>query len=334
MRRLVLLVLALSLPVASAASAADACLLVLECETPAPSTTTSTTAPVAAPPATAPGPAADHGDPSATLLELANAARADAGVAPLAAAPSIESIAAGWSAVMADRGALAHNDDYFTPGVRSSLGASMLGENVAFAGDIATAHATLMDSPHHRDNLLDARFTVVGMAAVLRDGRWWVTQDFAQVRAVSAAAAPAPAPAPTPRSRDASAAEVPRSGTENEVVGVVSPVTSTTVAVQPNARESAKVGSTSEQSPPAPAPSSSGPVGLAVLALTAAAGLVVQRSWASASQRIRWSRSPWRTSSGWGSPVLTIAASSDASVAKAAGPTAAAQSISATPPAP
>jgi uncharacterized protein YkwD len=196
MRRLLLLVIGLCLPAAPALGA-DACFVVLECEAPAPSTTPSTVPPG---PTTTVAPAPEpEPDPAGRLLELANAERSAAGVAPLAPQPDVVSIAAAWSAAMADRGELAHNDAYFTPSVRDRIGAGLLGENVAYAGDIGTAHATLMASPHHRDNLLDARFTVVGMAAVQRDGLWWVTQDFAQVapapaRPVAAASAPGAAP--------------------------------------------------------------------------------------------------------------------------------------------
>jgi hypothetical protein len=57
-----------------------------------------------------------------------------------------------------------------------------------------------MASAPHRANMLDARFVVVGIAAELRDGSWWVTQDFLQPAGAGAAptsadTAPGPAPA-------------------------------------------------------------------------------------------------------------------------------------------
>jgi uncharacterized protein YkwD len=214
-RRLVLVVLALTgLPVASA-SAVD-CLVVLDCpasETPMtteasdPQPTTTTTL--------APEPV----DATAVLVDLANRDRAVVGLAPLAVDGGSNAIAGSWSGAMADRGALAHNDAWFTASNRARLGAKLLGENVAYAGTLADAHRTLMNSPHHRDNLLDARFTVVGMAAVERHGLWWVTQDFAQVPVAPAASpTPTPEPAPAAPSRDRSRPDVVVSGTENEVV--------------------------------------------------------------------------------------------------------------------
>ena len=205
MRRLLLAVLlAVVVPIAPAAAAADACLVVLECEEASPNPTTSPApAPAPAPTTTTtapPPPPAPAADPAAELLALANAARADAGVAPLRASADAADVARGWSESMASSGVLAHNDAWFTPAVRSRLGARRLGENVAYAGSISQAHATLLASPGHRANLLDAGFTVVGMAAVLRDGRWWVTQDFAEVP--QAPDAPAPEPARTAPARD------------------------------------------------------------------------------------------------------------------------------------
>jgi hypothetical protein len=68
------------------------------------------------------------------------------------------------------------------------------------------AHDHLMASPHHRDNILDARFTVVGLGATYRDGSWWITEDFLQPAAAprghevarSLPAAPPPAKAAPP----------------------------------------------------------------------------------------------------------------------------------------
>ena len=187
------------LAVAPAAAAAGDCVVLCE------PTTTTTTAPPA-PTSTTMTPAPDPGAAAATLAGLLNRARADAGLAPVVVRADIAEIAQAWSQTMASAGSLSHNDGYFTDGVRSRIGAGMLGENVAVAGSVEQAHRALMDSPRHRDNILDARFTAVGVGAELRDGRWWFTQDFAQVSAPRAASvAAAPPTAPTPRVRAAAA---------------------------------------------------------------------------------------------------------------------------------
>lgn len=140
---------------------------------------------------------------AARLLELANRDRAQAGLAPLAARGDVISVAASWSASMADTQVLAHNDAYFSADSKRRLGAKSLGENVARNGSVDDAHARLMASPGHRANLMSGTFSVVGMA-VYRDGTgtYWVTQSFLQP-----AAAPAPAPAPAaPKAAPAPAA--------------------------------------------------------------------------------------------------------------------------------
>jgi uncharacterized protein YkwD len=54
------------------------------------------------------------------------------------------------------------------------------GENVAYANSAPGANQALMRSPPHRENLLDAGFTVTGMAAIWSNGRLYVVQDFAR----------------------------------------------------------------------------------------------------------------------------------------------------------
>jgi len=96
------------------------------------------------------------------------------------------------SVEMASRGAIFHNDAYFTAQSHLRLGASVFGENVAMNTSLDDAHRRLMASPGHRANILDARFRQVGFS-VVSDGRdeLFVTEDFAQP--VGASAAPAPA---------------------------------------------------------------------------------------------------------------------------------------------
>lgn len=181
---------------------------------PAPTTTTTTT-PVAASTVTAPTLAPVTVPPAAALastprvvpeaarrlLELANAERRQGGLGPLAWRDDAAAIAVAHSLRMTATGDLFHNDGYFSVATRSSLNAAALGENVAYNGTVDDAHRRLMASPPHRANLLDRRFSAVGMGVVLApDGRYFVTQDFLQ----PAGAAPAPqpaaaAPAPAPR---------------------------------------------------------------------------------------------------------------------------------------
>lgn len=163
-------------------------------EEPAPTTTTT------APPPPAPAPELSSAEAAARLLSLLNDERARAGLAPFALRADVTEIAAGWSGAMAQAEHLSHNDAYFTPETRTRLDARMLGENVARNPSIDGAHRALMASPPHRANILEGRFIVIGIGAELRDGSWWVTQDFVQPAtsdgADRAGAAPAPVSAP------------------------------------------------------------------------------------------------------------------------------------------
>jgi uncharacterized protein YkwD len=82
--------------------------------------------------------------------------------------------AVAWSHHMADEGRLSHS--VLRDGVPA--GWKVLGENVAYAGSVAQAMATLEASPPHRANLLNPAFTSVAIGVVERDGRVWVTEVF------------------------------------------------------------------------------------------------------------------------------------------------------------
>jgi uncharacterized protein YkwD len=212
---------------------ADQCGFVLNCSTSAtaPQVTTppATVPPPPAPVASTPAKPAAGVDSAgaAQLLDLVNQARTQAGVGPLIMRDDIVSIAVGHSQDMARQQLLFHNDNYFTSGVRSSLGAGALGENVDMNYNIPAVHAAFMASPHHLANIVDSRFTAVGIGVVIdSSGAYWVTEDFAQIRSLRAAPAVArtpPGPSAPPRPRPAGA--VPRAA-------VAAPVPPTTAATE------------------------------------------------------------------------------------------------------
>jgi hypothetical protein len=138
--------------------------------------------------------AADAPDPTAAanrLFALVNGERAAAGLPALVRRAEVDAIATSHSTAMAARGDIYHNDLYFSAATHQALGASYLGENVAMNRSIEDMHRRLMLSPHHRDNILDRRFTQIGVAvAAAPDGVLYATEDFVQPKA---AAAPKPA---------------------------------------------------------------------------------------------------------------------------------------------
>lgn len=80
-----------------------------------------------------------------------------------------------WSEHMADEGRLSHSE--LSAGV--TPGWTAVGENVAVASSLQEAQATLEASAPHRQNMLNPSFTEAGVGVVWRNGKFWVTQDFA-----------------------------------------------------------------------------------------------------------------------------------------------------------
>ena len=119
----------------------------------------------------------------AQLLEMANTERAHIGLPPLKLDDGLARSARAHAAQMASQSKLSHQFSGEAPlaervGTNSSLHLNREGENVAVAPNAEEAHAGLMASPPHRDNLLSPAFNVAGFG-VFRSGRWlYVTQDF------------------------------------------------------------------------------------------------------------------------------------------------------------
>ncbi len=53
-----------------------------------------------------------------------------------------------------------------------------LGENVGVGSTVTSLHQAFMNSPAHRDNILYDSYRYVGVGAIKRDGRLWVTVIF------------------------------------------------------------------------------------------------------------------------------------------------------------
>lgn len=145
------------------------------------------------------------------LLTLLNAERQSRGLVAFALREDVSVQSRRHSETMAAGGTIWHNDGFFTVANKKRLGAVLLGENVARNVDIDDAHRRLMNSPGHRANVLDRRFTVIGLG-VYRSatGSLYVTESFLQPPTAAAPrpAAERPAPSPAPVSQ-ASTTTVP-----------------------------------------------------------------------------------------------------------------------------
>ena len=197
--------------------------------------------PVTVPPVLNPTSPVSVPDAAQHLLDLINGERQRAGLGALTSRDDVVAIALEHSLEMAQKGDIFHSTSYFGSAVRNLLNAAVRGENVAYNGDIDTAHARLMASAGHRANILDARFSVVGIAVVKApDGRFFITQDFLQpAGAPRAVAAPKAPPAP----RAAAPAASRKAATPKPAPTPTVPAPTTTVAPPPTT-----------VAPPAPAP--------------------------------------------------------------------------------
>jgi hypothetical protein len=125
----------------------------------------------------------------ADLASRVNALRTSRGVAPLVVDQGIAATARNWASRIAANGALSHNPD-----LASQLppGWTDMGENAAFGPDTATMERDLENDPPHLANLVNPRFTHMGIGVVEMNGRLWAVQDFAGYRGGSPGAGGAP----------------------------------------------------------------------------------------------------------------------------------------------
>jgi uncharacterized protein YkwD len=117
------------------------------------------------------------------LLDMANRERAKAGLSPLQKDEGLTQAARAHATAMAAQQKLSHQLSG-EPNLEHRLAANsktqldQAGENVAFAPSIDQAQDSLMHSPPHRANLLNAGYNVAGFSVVRSGSLLYVTQDF------------------------------------------------------------------------------------------------------------------------------------------------------------
>jgi uncharacterized protein YkwD len=119
------------------------------------------------------------------VFSLINQERVKAGLAPLELDERLTQAARKHTQLMIGNDSLSHQLDG-EPSLQLRLGDENVrydhdGENIALDSDIATAHVMLMQSPHHRDNILSPQFNAVGIGILKTDDLFYVTEDFAHV---------------------------------------------------------------------------------------------------------------------------------------------------------
>lgn len=122
-------------------------------------------------------------DAERQLLDLANEARAHAGVPALQMDEGLTRAARIHAQLMASQQKLSHQfggESALTERIAdtSELHLDNAGENVAFGGSVQQAETGLMHSPHHRENLMNTGYNVAGFGVVRSGYSLYVVQDF------------------------------------------------------------------------------------------------------------------------------------------------------------
>jgi len=109
-----------------------------------------------------------------SYLGVLNQERASRGVAPLHMSADLIRVAYSWAEEMARTGVLRHN-----PRLQSEVpNWYVVGENVGDGPDMPDLEQAFWNSEEHRANILDSRFTDVGIGAVRSNGLIWIAVVF------------------------------------------------------------------------------------------------------------------------------------------------------------
>jgi uncharacterized protein YkwD len=117
------------------------------------------------------------------LFDLANQARAQAGIAPLQMDEGLIQAARAHAAAMAAQQQLSHQFAGEPPlaqrlAANCTLHLDQAGENVSLASSVDQSHQGLMHSAPHRGNLLNPGYNVAGFGVVRAGSSLYVAQDF------------------------------------------------------------------------------------------------------------------------------------------------------------
>ena len=119
------------------------------------------------------------------LLRALNGERTARGLPVLGLSPALSRLARTHSAELAEREVLAHDSaaglSFTERMIAAALAFASGAENVARSGTHVAAfiHQSFMESPGHRENILNPLFDEVGIGIVRgRDGAYYVTEDF------------------------------------------------------------------------------------------------------------------------------------------------------------
>jgi uncharacterized protein YkwD len=127
------------------------------------------------------------------MAELANRSRAAVGARPVAVDVNFANASRDWSCQMARTNTFAHDPNFAAGGALAEIIAARSG---ADTDPGAQLHQQFLDSPAHREILLNPTYTRVGIGVCVLNG-YWVTERFGTGAAVAAPAPPPPTTSPS-----------------------------------------------------------------------------------------------------------------------------------------
>lgn len=117
------------------------------------------------------------------LLNAANSERVARGLPVVHSDPTLAQAAYFHAVQMADHADISHQfpGEPALPerGMQAGVRFSLITENVAEAPNSTLVHTMWMQSPGHRENLLDPEVNVIGIAVVVRGHQFYAVEDFA-----------------------------------------------------------------------------------------------------------------------------------------------------------
>jgi uncharacterized protein YkwD len=162
------------------------------------------------------------------MAELANQSRAAVGARPVAVDVTFAAASRDWSCQMARTDNFAHDPDFAAGGALAEIIAARSGAD----GDVgAQLHQQFLDSPAHREILLNPAYTRVGIGVCVLNG-YWVTERFGTGTAVAAPAPTTPTPTTSPSTVRSTPTTTPTT---------IRPTPTTTQRVQPMPRRAGLV---------------------------------------------------------------------------------------------
>jgi uncharacterized protein YkwD len=160
------------------------------------------------------------------MAELANQSRAAVGARPVAVDVNFAAASRDWSCQMARTDNFAHDPNFAAGGALAEIIAARSGTD----GDAgAQLHQQFLDSPGHREILLNPAYTRVGIGVCVLNG-YWVTERFGTGAAV---AAPAPTTPTTTPSTVRSTPTTTRSTVRSAPTATPARVRPTTTTIRP-----------------------------------------------------------------------------------------------------